>query len=342
MRAFAPAALIVAIVAAPLAAQDVRPSFAEWLAGVRTEALARGFKEAIVDEAIESVDQPLQVAIDRDRSQAEHVLALEVYLARVVTARKVATGREVYAQYRDDLEKVGEHYGVSPRAIVGVWGLESNFGRFSGTWPTITALATLGWDPRRTTFFRGELFKALEILNRGDIDLAHMKGSWAGAMGQTQFMPSSYLQFAEDFDGDGRRDIWDTPVDVFASIANYLKGHGWKAGQAWGREVKLTPEVMRKVRTDVARRNGGCLATRDMTVALPMERWGALGVRLAGGRALPKTDMQASLVAGKARAFLVYDNYHALLEYNCSNSYALSVAILGDTIVSGAANAQRR
>ena len=123
---------------------------------------------------------------------------------------------------------------------MGVWGLESNFGRFTGVRPTVAALATLAWDPRRSAFFRGELFDALEILNRGDIEPAKMLGSWAGAMGQAQFMPSSYLQYAEDFDGDGRRDIWESPADIFASIANYLKGHGWIAGEPWGREVHVT------------------------------------------------------------------------------------------------------
>lgn len=336
MRARSIALVVSFVLVAPLAAQDARPSFAEWLAGVKAEALTRGIKPEILDEALATVEEPLQAAIDRDRAQPEHVLSLDAYVARVLTAKNIAMGREMYARHRAELDEVGERYGVSPRAIVGVWGLESNFGRFSGTWPTIAALATLGWDPRRPAFFRGELFKALEILNRGDIDVAHMKGSWAGAMGQTQFMPSSYLLFAEDFDGDGRRDIWDTPVDVFASIANFLKGHGWRAGQTWGREVKLTPDAARKVRTDVARRNSGCQATRDMTVAQPVERWQELGVRLPGGKPLPKTDLQASLVSGKARTFLVYGNYHALLEYNCSHSYAVSVAMLGDTIVAGA------
>ena len=336
MRASSLALILSFLIVVPLAAQDARPSFAEWLAGVKAEALSRGIKPDVLDEALATVEGPLQVAIDRDRAQPEHVLSLESYVTRVLSAKNIAAGREMYARHRAELDAVADRYGVPPRVIVGVWGIESSFGRFSGTWPTIAALATLGWDPRRPTFFRGELFKALEILNRGDIDVAHMKGSWAGAMGQTQFMPSSYLLFAEDFDGDGRRDIWDTPVDVFASIANFLKSHGWRSSQTWGREVKLTPEVSRMVRTEIARRISGCQASRDMSVALPMERWQEIGVRLPGGKPLPKTDLHASLVTGKSRAFLVYGNYHALLEYNCSHSYAVSVAMLGDTIVAGA------
>ena len=149
-------------------------------------------------------------------------------------------------------------------------------------------------------------------------------------------MPSSYLKFAEDFDGDGRRDIWSTPSDVFASIANYLQGHGWTADQTWGREVRLTPDAARRIARDVAPRDGTCRATRNMTVALPLERWQALGVRLAGGAALPKSDLQASLVSGSTRHFLVYPNYDALLDYNCAHSYAISVALLGDAIASKA------
>jgi membrane-bound lytic murein transglycosylase B len=212
--------------------------------------------------------------------------------------------------------------------------MESNFGRFSGVRPTVPALATLAWDPRRAAFFRGELFNALEILDRGDIDLGRLKGSWAGAMGQVQFMPSSYLKFAEDFDGDGKRDIWSTPGDVFASIANYLKGHGWAADQDWGREVKVTPEAAKRIARDVAPRSGSCQATRNMSVALPTSRWAELGVRLPKGQALPKGDAPASLVSGTARHFLVNTNYDAILEYNCAHSYAITVGLLGDAIAS--------
>ncbi len=330
---------------AALSAQSTnapRPTFSEWLAGVRAEALSRGIRQEVIDAALDEVAEPLPVILERDRAQAETVFSLEKYISRHVTQKVVATGREALARHRTLLDEVSERYGVPPRIIVGIWGMESNFGRFSGLRPTVSALATLAWDPRRAAFFRRELFDALEIVNRGDIDLAHLRGSWAGAMGQVQFMPSSYLQFAEDFDGDGRRDIWSTPGDVFASIANYLKGHGWAAGQTWGREVKVTPEAARRVTKDVAPRNGSCQATRNMTVALPMSRWNELGIRLAGGGALPTSDTQASLVAGKTRHFLVYSNYDALLEYNCSHSYAISVVLLGDAITAGAAPAKAK
>ena len=222
VRACLIAALLVAAcaVSSTVAAQAPdapRPSFSEFLAGVRAEALTRGIRQEIVDEALGQIDEPIPVVIERDRAQAETVLPLEKYVGRLVTPKVIKAGRDSFARHKTLLDEIGETYGVPPRIIVGIWGMESNFGRFSGIRPTVAALATLAWDPRRSTFFRGELFNALEILNRGDIEFTHMRGSWAGAMGQVQFMPSSYLQYAEDYDGDGRRDIWSTPADVFAS-----------------------------------------------------------------------------------------------------------------------------
>ena len=332
--------MLTALLAAlALGQEPARPSFADWLAGVRAEAIARGLREDVVDAALADVTEPQPIILERDRAQAETVFSLEKYIARSLTPRLILSGRAAYATHRELLEQVSERYGVPSRIIVAVWGMESNFGRFSGVRPTVPALATLAWDPRRAAFFRGELFNALEILNRGDIDLPHLKGSWAGAMGQTQFMPSSYLKFAEDFDGDGKRDIWSTRGDVFASIANYLKGHGWTADHGWGREVKVTPESARRIARDVAPRNGMCQATRNMSVALPLTRWTELGVRLPGGKPLPTSDAPASLVSGATRRFLVGANYDAILEYNCAHSYAITVALLGDAIASDKAPA---
>ena len=331
------AALAVALgLVAGQAADTPRPTFSEWLAELRAEALTRGIREEIVDAALADVSEPQPIILERDRAQAETVFSLEKYLSRRLTTKLMSGGRQAYAEHRALLDQVAERYGVPSPIVVAIWGVESNYGRFSGVRPSVPALATLAWDPRRATFFRGELFNALEILNRGDIELPRLRGSWAGAMGQVQFMPSSYLRFAEDFDGDGRRDIWDTPADVFASIANYLHGHGWAAGESWGREVRLTPEAERHIAKDVAPRNGTCQATRNMTVALPLARWQELGVRLPGGKALPKREVDASLVAGSTRHFLVYSNYDALLDYNCAHSYAIMVGLLGDAIASDA------
>jgi membrane-bound lytic murein transglycosylase B len=310
---------------------ETRPSFAEWLDGVRSEALSRGIRQEVVDQALGDIEEPMPVVIERDRAQAETVLPLETYISRHLTPRYLRTAREMFTRHKAMLDDVAASYGVPASVIASIWGIESNFGRFSGVRPTIAALATLAWDPRRATFFRNELFSALEILNRGDIEPASMRGSWAGAMGQPQFMPSSYLEFAQDYDGDGRRDIWRTPADIFASVANYLKGHGWVSGQLWGREVKVSREAAKRV-ADVPRRAGSCQATRNMTVALPLADWQRFGIRNMAGAALPKADLTAALVTGGSRSFLVYQNYDALLKYNCAHAYALSVALVSDRL----------
>jgi membrane-bound lytic murein transglycosylase B len=215
---------------------------------------------------------------------------------------------------------------------VAIWGLESNFGRFSGVRPTVAVLATLAYDRRRSEFFRGELLAALSMLDRGDVELDGLRGSWAGAVGQPQFMPSSYLRYAQDFDGNGRSDIWRSTADVFASIANYLKQHGWTKGERWGREVALAPGVARRVIEGAPARTGACVAHREMHGPLPLAAWRELGVTLPGGGRLPRATLDASLVTAGPRAYLVYRNYDTLLEYNCAQAYALSVGVLADQI----------
>jgi membrane-bound lytic murein transglycosylase B len=308
--------------------QDERSSFSEWLAGVRADALSRGIRQEVVDEALGQIDGPLVESIEHDREQPETLLSLEAYITSRVRASTVRTGRQMLQRHRALLERVSKAYGVPAPVIVALWGIESNFGRLTGTEPTVPVLTTLAWDPRRADFFRQELFDALEILNRGDIELKQMRGSWAGAMGQLQFMPSSYLAYAVDFDGDGRRDIWKSPADIFASIANYLNKHGWVRGRRWGREVV----VQRSTDMSFPRRDGPCQATRDMSVAMPLSEWQRLGVRLPGGRPLSQSKFPASLFSGSSRSFLLYDNYDALLAYNCAHAYALSVALLADRI----------
>jgi membrane-bound lytic murein transglycosylase B len=178
--------------------------------------------------------------------------------------------------------------------------------------------------------FRQELFNALKILDSGDVEPAAMRGSWAGALGQPQFMPSSFLLYAQDFDGDGKRDIWKSTPDVFASIANYLAAHGWNKDQTWGREVSVPREVLDALPENAPLQTDGCLARRQMTVPLPLATWRKLGVKTASGGTLPSAAIEASLVSGVKRQFLVYPNYQAILGYNCVNAYGLSVGLLGD------------
>lgn len=306
------------------------PPFDEWLTALRAEAIERGISSELVERAFAGI-KPVEQILERDRSQTEFTLELDDYLKRRIDAPTIRIARRMYAKHRAVLQRVEKEYRVPARVIVSIWGLESNFGRFSGVRPTIPALVTLAYDPRRGTMFRNELFSALEIVNRGDIELERLKGSWAGALGQPQFMPSSYLEYAQDFDRDGRKDIWSSQADVFASIAYFLQQHGWAAGEAWGREVRL-PNAIEESITDLPRRDTGCRARRLMTDPKPVTEWGQLGVRNVDGRKLPVSAMAASFVEAGKRTFLLYNNYEALLGYNCSHSYALSVGLLADAI----------
>ena len=306
-----------------------QPPFAEWLAGVRAEAIAKGIREATVDQALTGLE-PVPSVILRDRTQAEIVKTLDQYVQERVTRKVVQTAQTMRKKHGTLLDQVSEKYGVPSGVIVAIWGLESNFGRFSGVRPTIATLATLAYDPRRSTLFRRELFDALAILDSGDVEPAALQGSWAGALGQPQFMPSSFLLYAQDFDGDGRRDIWKSTPDVFGSIANYLAAHGWKKEWTWGREVTIPAALITRVPEVAPMQTSGCLARRQMTVPLPLAEWNKLGVRTLAGAALPSADIEASLIMGVKRHFLVYPNYQAILEYNCVNAYGLSVGLLGD------------
>ncbi|HET9702762.1 MAG TPA: lytic murein transglycosylase [Vicinamibacterales bacterium] len=318
-------------VAVPAPGEVPRPEFSEFVAKLKEQALANGISAPTVDAALGNLE-PLEVVVERDRTQAETILTIDQYVARRLTRSFVRTANDHARKHRRTLAAIGKKYGVSPRVVVSIWGMESNFGRFTGTRPTIQALATLAWEGRRGAFFTAELMNALRILDQGYIELAAMKGSWAGAMGQTQFMPSSYLEHAQDYDGDGRRDIWGTLPDVFASIANYMKAYRWIDGQAWGREVTLPEGGFAPLVQSVGVRESGCRAARELSVPLKLARWQSLGVRTAEGRALPKVDRSASLLNAGSKTYLVYGNYDALLGYNCAHAYALGVALLSDRI----------
>ncbi len=305
--------------------------FADWLAGLRQEAIARGIGEKTLDAALDGVE-PVPVVVERDRTQAEQTLTIDDYLKQHVSRKTVKTARQMAWRHRVILRKVAARYGVPANVIVAVWGIESNFGRFSGVRPTIASLVTLSYDNRRAALFREELLSALQALDRGDIELAKMKGSWAGAMGQPQFMPSSYLKYAEDFDRDGVRDIWGSLADVFASIANFLKQNGWTTGERWGVAVSLPKQGAGEIEQAAPLRETGCQALKEMTEGLTLARWRALGVRPLRRAGLPKPSTVASLVRAGSRDFLVFNNYAVLLQYNCATSYALAVGTLADSV----------
>jgi membrane-bound lytic murein transglycosylase B len=322
-------AACAAAVASLASAQETTPPFADWLAGFGAEAREAGVSEATIKAALGGLE-PLPIVVERDSTQAELTLSIDRYLARRLTPATVGAARRLRAQHARVLGRVAQAYGVPPSVLVAVWGLESNFGRFSGRYPTIAALATLAYDGRRASFFRGELLEALRILDGGTVTPERLTGSWAGAMGQPQFMPSSYVRYAVDFDKDGQANIWQTHADVFASIANYLKDKGWTEGERWGREVVVPPRAAARIGDLTGPRPERCSARREMEGPLPLADWLRLGVTLPRGRPLPSADLDAWLVTAGRRSFLVYRNYSALLEYNCAHAYALSVGLLSD------------
>ena len=315
-------ALLSALVGAG-GARAADTDFATWLEGVRSDALLRGIGQGTLDTAFANV-QPIPRVLELDRRQPEFTIDFNQYLARVVNDARVAEGKAKLRERRALLTEIGEKYQVQPRFIVALWGIETDFGKLTGGFPVIPALATLAYDGRRAGFFRNELFQALTIIDQGHVTPATMIGSWAGAMGQNQFMPSSFMRFAVDYDGDGKRNIWTSLPDVFASTANYLHQSGWRDDLTWGRAVRLP--------------KGFDLKLADLEVKKPLVEWQRLGVRRADGGPLPQRDLVASIVIPAKTAwpaFLVYDNYRALMRWNKALSFATAVGVLSDRIGDG-------
>jgi len=312
--------LAAAASAAVPAMAGAADSFAAFLNGVRADARRQGISQTTLDRALTGL-RPNQKVIELDHYQPEFTMTWQHYRETRVSDTRVANGRAAYTQNRATLQAVSARFGVSPAVIVGVWGLETNYGTFLGGFNVIEALATLAWEGRRASYFRTELIAALKILDHGDVSFARMLGSYAGAMGQPQFMPSNFDKLAVDFEGNGRRDIWDSKPDALASIANYLARSGWRAGEGWGEQVRVPPGL------DLS------LAGRDNRRSLG--EWARLGVARFDGRALPRTEAQAGLVlpdGAGGESFLVYGNFAAIRRYNPSDYYALSVGLLGDLV----------
>jgi len=299
------------------------PSFEVWLAEFRGEALNAGISAATLDAAFAGV-KPIERVIELDRQQPESVLTFEEYLTRVVPERRVNIGREKLAQHRALLNKVSAEFNVPPRFIVALWGIETDYGRLGGNFSVVASLATLAYEGRRAALFRKELLEALRILDSGDVALSDLRGSWAGAMGQTQFMPSTFRNYAVDFNGDGKRDPWNQPADVFASAANYLSKIGWVKGETWGREVRVPDNFDRQ--------------WLGLEQRKTLAEWQALGVRRKDGADLAALEMSASLVQPSGpggRAFLVYDNFRVLMQWNRSTYFGVAVGQLADALADG-------
>ena len=303
-------------------AQQQHKAFERWVSDFRGRARAAGIDEATLNLAFADV-RYLPRVVELDRAQPEFTRTVWGYLDSAVSPQRIALGQDKWLQYRADIDAAAARYGVAPEILVAIWGVESNYGSHFGSTPTIDALATLGFDGRREDWARGQLLAALRILQNGDIDRAQMVGSWAGAMGQTQFLPSTFLDFAVDADGDARRDIWASMADVMASTANFLARSGWQPGQPWGVEVRLPP--------------GFDAARADAAVRQPSARWAAEGVQTLHGMPLPPLDEAAVLLPAGASgpAFLVGPNFQVILRYNNSTSYALAVGLLAQQLAGG-------
>lgn len=308
--------------------------FNEYVIELKKEALTQGFSQALIDESFAKVKFHKR-AVAADRKQPEKVETLDTYLPKRVSSWKVKKARELYKEHNEILTKIGNDYSVQPRFIVALWGLETNFGKFTGGYNVVSALTTLAYEGRREVFFKKQLWAALTILDEGHITIDNMNGSWAGAMGQNQFMPTSFLAYAVDGDGDGKKDIWQNQVDIFASMANYLQKEGWNEDLTWGRQVKLPQNFDTSLaipKNTGSRKNW--LKAWDNTEKT-LAQWQALGVRRTDGTNLPNVNVKAALVLPddeNGRAYLAYANYKSLMHWNLSYYFVSSVGHLSDRI----------
>jgi len=296
------------------------PSFHGWLVAFKAEAKAKGISSSILDEAFKNV-KPSKKVVKLDRNQPESKLKFTEYLNRVAPPFRVKRGRKLLRKHRKLLASIRKQFGVQPRFIVALWAMETDFGRLTGGFNAINALVTLAYDGRRSQFFRGELLNALRILQAGHIKAANMKGSWAGAMGQTQFMPSTFMKYAIDFNKDGRTNVWTDSADALASGANYLSKIGWNGKETWGREVSLPADFSVDMLT--------------LEIKRPISFWQAMGVRQKDGKDLPVSEISSSVIQmddGKGQVYMVYNNYSMILDWNRSKNFATAVGILSDRI----------
>lgn len=299
---------------------SAKQGFAEWITAFRARALEKGITAQTFDRAMQDRRYDADI-IKRDRNQAEFTKTIWDYLDTAVSDLRVQNGRAALAKWDKTLDQIEAQYGVEKEVVVAIWGLESAYGTFRGAEPVINGLATLAFDARRSAFFEGELIQALRILQTGDTTLDKMRGSWAGAMGHTQFMPSSYQAYAVDFDGDGKRNIWeDDPVDALASTAAYLKHFGWSKGQPWGEEVKL--------------RSGFDYALADRKITKLPSEWSKLGVKPMSGVLDDARGPAAVLLPGgsEGAAFMIYGNFAVIERYNTADAYVIGVGHLSDRI----------
>jgi len=324
LRGTPPASTRTAAAASPAPAPD-NPGFRRWIDGFQARARAEGIRQATLDRAFDGIRFEADV-IRRDQNQAEFNRALWDYLDSAVSDTRVRNGRAALRENAEILRQIERRYGVEAEVVVAVWGLETAYGAVRGSTDIISAMATLAYEGRRNAFFEAQLIAALRILQAGDVGPRQMTGSWAGAMGHTQFMPTSYLDYAVDITGDGRRDIWsDNPADALASTANYLSEFGWTTGQPWGMEVTLP--------------RGFDYAQTGERIKRSVAHWNGQGVRLADGSRIPDHGRSSILLPAGAQgvAFIIFDNFHVIERYNPADAYVIGVGHLSDRITDGPA-----
>lgn len=296
-------------------------AFLNWLSALKIEAMHAGVSQDLVNKALHRGLQPKPTVVKLDKKQPEKVATFEYYKRRVVNDKRIEMGKKLYKENLNLLNRVSERYGVAPEFIVALWGIETNYGTNLGGYDVVPALVTLAYEGRREEFFKKELITALKIVDNGDVTLEGLKGSWAGAMGQCQFMPSSYAAYAVDYNGDGKKDIWGTKADVFASIANYLMKNGWKGNEPYLQRIELPKKFDEKL--------------IDLSVKKSVGEWKKLGVTGIKGKELPDSYTQVSIVQPGGlgyKTYFAYDNYKAVMRWNKSVYFATSVGALSDFV----------
>ena len=309
----------------------------QWLSDIKLEALSLGISKKTIDKELKNIE-PQKKIIMRDRCQPESTITLKEYLYYRVDKARIVAGKKMLNKYHKDLSLIGKHFGIQPRFIISVLGMESYYGKNQGKIRTIEAVTTLAYDKRRSSFYKKQLFAALHILDQNLVLSESLKGSWGGAIGMTQMIPTTFLESGYDWDGGGV-DIWNSFLDAFASIANYLTSinkNPWLIDSTWGREVK-PPSNLYSFYNNLTQNNPkGCGAVKSRSIAKSLEEWSELGFKKIDGTSLPlRNDLEARLIAPdgiEGRLFLVYPNYKNILYYNCSSYYAISIGLLSDKI----------
>ena len=308
-----------------LQADEEEGSFDDWIAHIKQLAKEKGISDETLSVSFENIER-IERVIELDRKQPEFTLTLNEYLNNTVTKGRMNKGKKFYDEHNNLLKIISNEFKVQPRFILALWGIETSFGKFTGSFNVIRSLSTLSHDLRRRDFFTDELINALTIVDQGHINSDKMMGSWAGAMGQNQFMPSSFLNYATDFNKDNKKDIWNTQSDVFASTANYLSSSGWNYEQTWGREVKVIKEIDPEFITTSA---------KSIEINKKIPEWINLGVVNLDGTKLPEVNIDAYLVypeGDDGRKFLVYENFKTIMKWNRSLFFGISVGKLSDMI----------